>query len=55
MRTLGYTRHYLEVEREIRDRQKRLMGIFAEPPVPTNGRTRIIPQPAPLLLTENLT
>ena len=41
MRTLGYTRHYQEVEREIRDRQERLLGISAEPPpATTNGRAR---------------
>lgn len=45
MRTLGYTRHYLEVEREIRDRQERLHGIIAEPPPATNGHRR--PTPAP--------
>ena len=40
MRTLGYTRDYLEVEREIQDRQERLLGIFEPPPTSTNGRAR---------------
>jgi len=41
MRTLGHTRHYLEVEGEIRARHERLLGINASPPpATTNGRAR---------------
>jgi len=41
MRTLGYTRHYTEVEQEIRERALRLLGIGAEPPpATTNGHVR---------------
>jgi hypothetical protein len=41
MQTLGYTRHYSEVEREIRERALRLLGITDDPPpTTTNGHRR---------------
>jgi hypothetical protein len=41
MRTLGITRHYTEVEAEIRERQLRLLGISEDTqPFTTNGQVR---------------
>ena len=37
MQALGYTRHHSEVEREIRERALRLLGISDDPPPPTTN------------------
>jgi hypothetical protein len=52
MRALGYTRHYTEVEEEIRQRHERLTGLGSSthiPTVTTNGHQR----PTPATATED--